>query len=231
MRYLADLLTLSRLILGLVLLGMSFSGGPASSAFIVFLVAELTDAFDGTCARKWPFPKGKEPWYRKYAARYDMFADVLLAGAQTLYLLFQVDVAIGMAVVGFYALCALTELIIYGKFFGHPDNCTPNSLIKRNFPLAKDIIITRRYMYTICLGITNAFILFATDWPEPVKYLLFIFGCAIFVFIWFFLQQRRENISRDATEIEKELAEKTDKKAQKNTKKSKKTKKTKTAQK
>ena len=232
MRYLADLLTLSRFILGLVLFGLAFSGGSASSAFIVFLAAELTDTFDGTCARKWPFPKGKEPWYRKYAARYDMVADVLLAGAQTLYLLFQVDVAIGMAIVGFYALCALTELILYGKFFGHPDNCTPTSLVKRNFPLAKDIIITRRYMYTICLGITNAFILFATDWPEPVKYLLFIFGCSIFVFIWFFLRQRRENVSRDATEIEKELAEKTGKKSKKTAlKKSTSSKKTKKAQK
>lgn len=208
MRYLADLLTLSRLVLAVVLLMLAFAGGPAEAAFIIFLVAELTDVFDGTCARKWPFPKNKTPKYRKYAAQFDMAADVLLAAAQTLFLLLQVDIVAGMVVLGFYALCAVLELVLYGKFLGHPDNCTPNSLTRRNFPLAKKIVLTRRYGYAICLGVVNAIILFATSWPEPVKWGLFVFGCSIFVFIWFFLRQRRKNISRDAVEIEKELAKK-----------------------
>ena len=208
MRYLADLLTLSRLVLAVVLLMLAFAGGPAEAAFIIFLVAELTDVFDGTCARKWPFPKNKTPKYRKYAAQFDMAADVLLAAAQTLFLLLQVDIVAGMVVLGFYALCAVLELVLYGKFLGHPDNCTPNSLTRRNFPLAKKIVLTRRYGYAICLGVVNAIILFATSWPEPVKWGLFVFGCSVFVFIWFFLRQRRKNISRDAVEIEKELAKK-----------------------
>lgn len=208
MRYLADLLTLSRLVLAVVLLMLAFAGGPAEAAFIIFLVAELTDVFDGTCARKWPFPKNKTPKYRKYAAQFDMAADVLLAAAQTLFLLLQVDIVAGMVVLGFYALCAVLELVLYGKFLGHPDNCTPNSLTRRNFPLAKKIVLARRYGYAICLGVVNAIILFATSWPEPVKWGLFVFGCSVFVFIWFFLRQRRKNISRDAVEIEKELAKK-----------------------
>ena len=72
MRYLADLLTLSRLILSIILIVLSFTGTPAENAFIIFLVAELTDTFDGTCARKWPFPKDKTPKYRKYAAQFDI---------------------------------------------------------------------------------------------------------------------------------------------------------------
>ena len=79
MKYLADILTLTRFILGIVLVGLAISNGTPEAAFIVFLTAELTDTFDGTCARKWPFPKGKEPKYRKYAAKYDMVSDVLLA--------------------------------------------------------------------------------------------------------------------------------------------------------
>ena len=215
MRFLADILTSIRFVLALVLLGLAFSGGTAEAAFIVFLTAELTDVFDGTCARKWPFPKGKEPKYRKYAAKFDMVADVLLAAAQVLFLTLQVDLALGMAVIGFYALCAVLELVIYGKFFGHPDDCTKNSLTKRNFPLAKKILLFRRYGYTICLGITNAFILFATNWPLAVKIALFIFGCSIYLFIWFFLQQRRKNISRDAVEIEKNLSKKAPRKTPK----------------
>lgn len=209
MRYLADLLTSSRLILSTILLVLAFVGSPAENAFIIFLVAELTDTFDGTCARKWPFPKNKTPKYRKYAAQFDMVSDVLLAAAQVLFLTLQVNLIAGIAILVFYVVfCGVTELIIYGKFFGHPDNCTENSLAKKNFPLAKKIILTRRYLYTICLGIANAFILFATSWPNPIKYGLFVFGCSIFVFIWFFLRQRRKNISRDAVDIEQKLAKK-----------------------
>lgn len=210
MRYLADILTLARFILALALIyGCVMHSGSAEAAFIIFLTAELTDTFDGTCARKWPFPKGKEPWYRKYAAKYDMISDVLLAAAQVLYLTFKVDFIVGILIIVYYiGVCGLIELIVYGKFFGHPDDCTNNSLMKKNFKLAKKIILIRRYGYTLCLGIANAFILFATNWPLGVKIGLFIFGCSIFVFIWFFLRQRRKNISRDAVEIEKKLARK-----------------------
>ena len=209
MRYLADILTLSRFILSIILLILAFTGGTPEAAFVIFLTAEFTDAFDGTCARKWPFPKNKIPKYRKYAAIYDMVSDVLLAAAQVLFVTLQINWIAGLIVIIYYTIiCGTIELIVYGKLFGHPDNCTKNSLAKRNFPLAKKIILTRRYLYTICLGIINAFILFATNWPDPVKYGLFVFGCSIFVFIWFFLRQRRKHISRDAVEIEKQLSKK-----------------------
>lgn len=207
MRYLADILTFSRLILASVLLVLAFVGCPVENAFIIFLVAELTDAFDGTCARKWPFPKNKTPKYRKYAAKFDMAADVLLAGAQVLFLTLQVNWIVGLIIIIYYAVSSVGgDLLIYGKLLGHPDDCTINSLAQRNFPLAKKIVLSRRYLYTICLGFTNALILFATSWPESVKWGLFVFGCLIFVFVWFFLRQRRQNISRDAIDIEKELA-------------------------
>lgn len=209
MRYLADLLTLTRFILSIILIVLAFVGSPAENAFIIFLTAELTDTFDGTCARKWPFPKNKTPKYRKYAAQFDMVSDVLLAAGHVLFCTLQVNWIAGLVVIIYYTvICGVLELVLYGKFFGHPDNCTPNSLTRRNFPLAKKIVLARRYLYTICLGIINAFTLFATNWPMPVKIGLFIFGCSIFVFIWFFLQQRRKNVSRDAVHIEKELTEK-----------------------
>lgn len=207
MRYLADLLTSSRLILALVLLVISFTGGTPEAAFIIFLTAEFTDAFDGTCARKWPFPKDKTPKYRKYAAQFDMVSDILLTFAHVLFMTLRINLVLGIIIISYYLLSSvLGDLLVYGKILGHPDNCTKNSLTKRNFPLAKKIILTRRYIYTLCLGVVNAVILFATNWPDPVKYGLFIFGCSIFVFIWFFLRQRRQNISRDAVDIEKKLS-------------------------
>jgi len=209
MRYLADILTSIRVILGIILLISTFTGGTPEMAFIFFLTAELTDAFDGTCARKWPFPKDKTPKYRKYAAQFDMVSDVLLAGAQILFLTVRVNLVVGLIIIAYYLLFCLTiDFVVYGKLFGHPDNCTKNSLTMRNFPLAKKIILARRYGYTICIGVTNALILFATNWPEPVKYALFTFGCSIYLFTFFFLRQRRQNISRDAVDIEKKLTKK-----------------------
>ncbi len=206
MRYLADLLTLIRFILAVVLIVLAVVHSPVDNAFIVFLVAELTDTFDGTCARKWPFPKGKEPWYRKYAAVYDMFCDVLLAAGQALYVLLNINQAVGIVIAIFYIVaCGGVEFLVYGKLLGHPDNCTKHSLAKRNFPLAKKIIMVRRYAYALCLGVTNAIILAATSWPIPVKVVLFLFGCSIYVFTWFFLRQRREHVSRDAVEEETRL--------------------------
>ncbi|MBQ1298569.1 CDP-alcohol phosphatidyltransferase family protein [Candidatus Saccharibacteria bacterium] len=212
MRYLADLLTLTRLILAIILYVLSFIGGSPESAFIIFLIAEMTDAFDGTCARKWPFPKDKTPKYRKYASKYDMFSDVLLTGAQVLFLTLRINQVAGLIIIAYYLLSSIVgDLVVYGKIMGHPDDCTENSLTKKNFPLAKKIILSRRYLYVFCLGLVNALILFATNWPDAVKIGLIVFGCLIFVFLWFFLKQRRKNISRDATDIEKELTKKAQK--------------------
>lgn len=209
MRYLADILTFSRFILSIVLFGLAFAGGSTESALVIFLVAELTDIFDGTCARKWPFPKNKTPKYRKYAAIYDMVADALLAAAQVLFLTLQVNLVVGLSIIAFYIIfCGTIELVVYGKLFGHPDNCTAHSLARRNFPLAKKIILTRRYLYAFCLSIATLFILFATSWPAVVKYSLLACGCFVGIFIWFFLAQRRKNISRDAVDIERSLTQK-----------------------
>ena len=209
MRYLADLLTFSRLILAIVLFILALAGGSAEAAFVIFIVAELTDAFDGTCARKWPFPKNKTPKYRKYAAKFDMIADVALTGGQILFATLCVNWVIGLVFITYYLISSIGgDLLVYGKIMGHPDNCTKHSLVYRNFPLAKKIILARRYVYTICLGVVNLVILFATNWPDIVKYGLFILGCSIFVFVWFFLRQRRHNISRDAVDIEQKLTQK-----------------------
>ena len=52
MRYLADILTLTRFVLAIILFLLAGLGGAPEAAFIIFLVAELTDVFDGTCSRK-----------------------------------------------------------------------------------------------------------------------------------------------------------------------------------
>lgn len=212
MRYLADILTLIRLVLAFLILILTGFYGSPEAVFIIFVIAEITDIFDGTCSRKWPFPKNKTPHYRKYSAKFDMFSDGLLAGAETLYLALRINHLWGGIILAYFIISALIiDLIVYGRLLGHPDNRSKNSLINKNFPLAKKIILARRYLYVAMLGVSSGIILFATNWPSLVKYGLLVFGCTILVFAWFFLGQRRHNISRDAIKIEKDLTQKSQK--------------------
>ena len=219
MRYLADILTFTRIILALILLCLSCTRVEIGVALIIFLLAEVTDALDGTCATKFPFPKGKIPKYRKYAAKYDMFADGLIAFAMMLFFTLRVNSTAGLIIFVAYPLIAtIIEFIVYGKFMGHPDDCTKNSLMRRDFKLARTIILVRRNVYLSLLFTVSIWTLYYSDWPLAVKNTILAIGLAGSLFFWFFLKQRRHNISRDATEIEKSLAESTKKPTKNSTK-------------
>ncbi|MDO4612219.1 MAG: CDP-alcohol phosphatidyltransferase family protein [Candidatus Saccharibacteria bacterium] len=207
MKYLADLLTLTRFILSIILIILSLTGGDLGAGFLIFVFAELTDAFDGTCASKWPFPKNKTPKYRKYAAKYDMWTDVLLLAAMFLFFTLRVNLIAGL-ILGVTILLAATvvELIVYGKLFGHPDNATKTSLTHKNFTLAKKIILIRRNFYLVVIATIAAWTLYASTFSVFTKIAFTIIAILAGIFLWFFLAQRRHNISRDAVDIEKKLS-------------------------
>lgn len=209
MRYLADILTFTRIILATVLTCMSFYLAPLHAAFIVYMLGEITDALDGTCASRWPFPKNKTPWYRKYAAKYDMFADGFIALAMVLFFSLRVNMLAGLLMLVPYLIIGLIiEFVVYGKFMGHPDDCTKNCLMRRNFKLAKKIILIRRNVYLAILFTMAVWTLYASEWSLLTKNIIMGIGLAGSLFFWIFLSQRRHNISRDAVDIEKKLTKK-----------------------
>ena len=209
MRYLADILTLIRFLLTILFFVWTGIGGEAGWAFIIFAVAELTDAFDGTLAAKYPFPKGKAPWYRKYAPVYDMAADILLAFALALYFIVRVNLVAGLIItIGYIATAIITDFIVYGRLLGHPDTAQPGSLARRNFPLAKKIILARRNLYLALLFLVATWTLYAATWALPVKITITVIGVIVSIVLWFYLSQRRHHISRDAVEIEDRLTKK-----------------------
>lgn len=209
MRYLADILTFTRIILATVLTFMSFYLAPLYAAFIVYMLGEITDALDGTCATKWPFPKNKTPKYRKYAAKYDMFADGFLALSMVLFFSLRVNLVAGLCMLLPYLIFGLiVEFTVYGKFMGHPDDCTKNCLMRRNFKLAKKIILIRRNIYLAILFTMAVWTLYASEWSLVVKNVIMGIGLFGSLFFWIFLSQRRHNISRDAVDIEKKLSKK-----------------------
>lgn len=206
-KYLADILTLTRVVLALILLAGAFLNMPIFVGLLVFLFAELTDALDGTCATKWPFPKNKIPKYRKYSAKFDIFADGLLAFAMMMFFTLRVNLIAGLIIYISYPLIGtILEYIVYGKFMGHPDDCTKNCLMRRNFKKAKTIIMVRRKVYLGLIILVSVWTLYASELTMTFKIIATITAALVGVFLWFFLSQRRRFISRDATEIEDKLS-------------------------
>lgn len=208
-KYIADILTFSRIILSIFLIFWGIFGGSIGIGFVVFIISELTDSFDGTCSRKWPFPKGKEPRCRKYAVMYDMIADALLWFSAVLFFTLRVNLIAGLIIMfGVAILCGVIELVVYGRLFGHPDTCKKNSLCAKNFKVAKKIVMGRRFFYLFTIVLVAAWTLIACEWSIVTKIVLFSVGVAIAVFLWFFLETRRKNISRDAIGLEKKMLKK-----------------------
>ena len=212
LKYLADILTFSRILLSLGIIIYGCLGGSIGVGFLLFILAELTDSFDGTCSRKWPFPKGKEPKYRRYAVKYDMIADALLWFAAVLFFTLRISTLVGLIIMfGVALICLVVELIIYGRLFGHPNNCSPKSLCARNFALAKKIVMIRRWFYLFTIVFVAASMLIKADWPATVKIIALAIGIVIGLFLFIFLKERREHISRDAVDLEQKMLKKSQK--------------------
>lgn len=206
-KYIADILVLIRFCFAIALFVMTAVGGDPGVGFLLFVLGELTDAFDGTCATKWPFPKGKAPKYRKYAAKYDIYADTLLAFAMALFFTVRVNTLTGLIIaVGYMALAIIIDLIVYGKPIGHPDDFRPHSMMAHNFKLAKKIVLARRALYVSLIALVAVWSLWASSWDIVVKITTTIVLAVVASFLWGFLAQRRHNISRDAVDIEKKLS-------------------------
>lgn len=208
-KYLADLLTLARFVLAVAMIICGIVGSGVGVGFALFVLAELTDAFDGTCSRKWPFKKGEEPKYRKYAVKYDMWADALLWFAAVLFFALRVNLVVGLAIlISVAAICGVVEIVVYGKLFGHPDDCAEWSLCARNFKLAKKIVMARRWLYLMTIIMVAGWMLAVAEFSVTWKIILVSIGVAVLVFLWFFLKTRRQNISRNAIDLEKKMLKK-----------------------
>ena len=142
MHYLDDVLTALRFV-GAVVISCLCGVGPevAAAVLAIFVLAELTDAFDGECARRWPYPAdGKRRWWRVHAETLDQVADLALAAAVLLY-------------VGLYLQPVLAVTIfIVTVVVAVPVQIWRNQRIRRipnedDDPLRVRVILARRVLY------------------------------------------------------------------------------------
>ncbi|MBC7512784.1 CDP-alcohol phosphatidyltransferase family protein [Candidatus Saccharibacteria bacterium] len=111
MKYIADGLTALRVFSAAIVL-LAIWQGMWTIATLVFIIGLLTDAFDGTAARRWPYSNKENArlWWRKDAHKLDNNADVALSGAAMVGLGFSLLVW-WQAVIVIAALAALSGVI------------------------------------------------------------------------------------------------------------------------
>lgn len=137
--HIADVLTFSRFILGGLLIFFTIAGVSPTLALIVFVLAELTDAFDGMAARHWPYPNdGKKRWWRECASGIDQIADIFLGLTLLIYIMVRMD-----AWVAYIAFALIIVIAIPVQIWRHFQ-------IEKYGPkdeLVRKVVLARRYLY------------------------------------------------------------------------------------
>lgn len=193
--YIADLLTLSEVILAGILLWMTIFNVHADYALWVFVAGELCDALDGPCARRWHYPDdGKYRWWRHYNSEIDQISDILLAVACGLYLIFRVNPIGGcLLLLGIGTFCVIVQYKLYGY-----DRDT-HRFRRKNYIYAEQLILFRRKVYVfIGIGGTIALLVWATSWSIYVKVGLALVGIVAGIYI---ANKKRNRLTEDQTPL------------------------------
>ena len=148
MYYLADVLTLLRVVGTAAILGLAGFGNAADTltVLVLFALSELTDAFDGMAARRWPYPQdGKRRWWRTYAEEIDQIADLALGGAATLFVGLHLAPGLALAIaVGVVGFALPVQVWRQYRIRRIPyEECDP---------LRVRVILARRWLYLVALA-------------------------------------------------------------------------------
>lgn len=183
--HLADALTALEVLMAFTLIGMTVFQIPADIAIWPFIIGELADAFDGPCARHWPYPDdNKHRWWRqpKTVKHIEHFSDIFIAVSCMAYLISQ-PVTTTFQIFGFtlaisrcafhlgvfiIVICTIFQLAIYA--FQHEDPTTSHTPIKH-------LILVRRWIYAfVGIGGGVFLLIVATSWSFKTKLTLIFAG-------------------------------------------------------
>lgn len=178
--HLADALTACELICAVILSGMAILRVAPAYALWVFAAGKLCDAYDGTCARRWPYPDdGKYRWWRvpRTVAFIEHMSDILLGLACGCYLILCINPLCGLILLGNMAVVAgVVELIIHNR----PLDLAYAVLTRFS---RTEIILARRVVYLIHIAIALIMMLIAAELPIAAKIALCGTGICIGVYL------------------------------------------------
>lgn len=202
MFYLADVLTTLRFVVVAAILYLALGSGATATGLLadpqvataavlaLFIFGELTDAFDGAAARKWPYPvDGKRRFWRRYVEVVDQVADLALGAVTLLY--------IGLKMPGGDAFALV--ILVVTLLVAIPIQIWRKHRIVRipdedDDPLRVRVILARRVLYLLAIAAIILFLLFAlvTDWPTRTLIVAVALVAAL-ALAWF----KRDRLQRD----------------------------------
>lgn len=190
--YLCDILTGLEIILALALFIKAVTKNFSDSALWIFVAAELADAADGPCARKWPYPERfNKCFHRRYVKQIEHASDIFLLVSCMIYLYLFPNFFIscistfGGAII--IAFCIVVELII--RDLRKPYYWLTVDKDKR----IRQLILIRRYAYLTGIAISVALLIFSTSYPLIVKITFCLLGIDIGVILFLAKPDRAKN--------------------------------------
>lgn len=190
--HIADLLTVNEIILAAFITRATFSKVSADIVIWLFVAAELCDAFDGPCARRWPYPNDNKPrWWRKpsFVQGLEHGSDIFLLSSLAFFLLAQGNIiisritVIGGVIIASFSIGIEVALRLLGTY-------APEEKRRR-------VIIVRRVIYLCGIVIGIAELLFLTTWASWLKIALCVvgigIGIALAIYKWDRLTESHEN--------------------------------------
>lgn len=183
--HLADALTALEIIAAVTIIGMSIFQTPADWVIWVFAIGELCDAFDGICARRWPYPDDKKHrWWRipSTVQFLEHFSDILLLSACSAFLIFHAHTVIR-------ALTIVSTIVIALICLGVEFELQTDEFYTMQPERAKEVILWRRKVYLAGIALGVAFLIFSTSWNFWIK----IFCCCIGICIGLYLRKKKRD--------------------------------------
>ena len=169
--HLADVLTLIEGLLSILIMLLSLTHTtPPQTILFILVAAEICDALDGPCARRWHYPDdGQSRWWRTHCEWTDKGTDLLAGASLVLYITVCLCPAFGIAIcLSCLAIGLPVQLFIYDcKGLGF-------NLRAKNPRLALRIVCIRRFAYALTIFIVISYLVLMTGWPTTVKATLFL---------------------------------------------------------
>lgn len=173
--HIADALTAIELIMAIILTIGIVVKMSANWILWVFVAGELCDAFDGICARRWPYPDdGKYRWWRipRTVQFLEHLSDIWLVGGCGIYLARCAPAPINHIVLA----CGL-NIVVYCACIEAQIRLDP--LYRNNEILRKGSILRRRKFYLAGITIGIISLVLSTSWSNTAKIILLVIGVII----------------------------------------------------
>lgn len=183
MYYFADVLSLLECLFAGSIVVFTITGADPGIILILFGLGELCDAFDGICARRWPYPDDnvyrfwRQPDYIRHM---EWTKDIVLGLATLIFIIVRIDLTAGLiGTIVALVLGAGIQLWIdhYWVIALYSEDCDVNKQTELFEKIEHFYLIRRTYLYVPGLATLVLLLLFSASWSLTVKMLLTFFLC------------------------------------------------------